>query len=348
MNIKKEEVIEILRTVLYPGLSKNIVSFGFVKDVIIKNSDVEIILDITTRDNSIKGKLESEIKNKLNNISEISNLKVDININNPESNKKEIHTVEQKDLVPQIKHKIAVASGKGGVGKSTIAVNLAASIGLKDYRVGLLDADIYGPSIPMMMDAGLTKLFVENNKVIPVEKYGIKLMSIGFFIEKDRPLIWRGPMVNKAIQQLLEDVKWNELDYLIVDLPPGTGDAQLSISQSLRLSGVVIVTTPQDISLIDAVKGAHMFQRIKVPVIGIIENMSYFLCPKCGEKSEIFGSGGGLRESRRLNVPFLGEIPLDSKVRVSGDAGKPIALENNQLEISKSFNRIVDKIINLD
>jgi len=253
--ITQENIIEILKTVLYPGLGRDIVSFGFVKDVLLKDSDVEIKLELTTGDNLVKEKLEQEIRNKLSNISGISELKVDIMIHSPETPKKKAHIVEQKDLAPQIKHKIAVASGKGGVGKSTVAVNLAVSLGLKGFKVGLLDSDIYGPSIPTMTNINPGKIIVENNKIEPFEKYGISVMSIGFFIEKsDTPLIWRGPMVMTAIQQLLEDVKWGDLDYLIIDLPPGTGDAQLSISQLLRLSGAIIVTTPQDLSLIDAAK----------------------------------------------------------------------------------------------
>ncbi len=344
--ITKEEIIEILKTVMYPELGRDIVSFGFVKDVLVRNSSVEIKLEITTKDYSVKEKIEIEIRNKLSKISEITDLEINIGILNPETGQKEGHTVEQKDFVPQIKNKIAVASGKGGVGKSTVSVNIAVSLGLKGYKVGLLDADIYGPSIPMMMNVDTEELTYKNKKIIPLKKYGIKLMSIGFLLKNDVPLIWRGPMITKVLQQFLTDVEWGNLDYLIIDLPPGTGDAQLTISQSLHLSGAVIVTTPQDISLIDAAKGVQMFLKVNVPVTGIVENMSYFICPHCGEKTEIFGSGGGLRESSRLRVPFLGEIPLNPSIRISGDSGKPIVYEDNNSEISKAFDKIIEKIIN--
>ncbi|NVM04755.1 MAG: Mrp/NBP35 family ATP-binding protein [Candidatus Helarchaeota archaeon] len=343
--LDREKIIEILKTVSYPGLTRDIVSFGFVKDVIVKGSNVTINVDITTKDYSIKEKLENDIRNKLCKIDEISNLKININLHHPEDNQKKEPTIVKKDLVPQIRYKIAVASGKGGVGKSTVAVNLAVALGLKGYKVGLFDSDIYGPSIPTMLNVEPNQIFTEDNKIIPIKKYGIKLMSIGFFLEKDTPLIWRGPMVMKAIQQFLEDVKWVDLDYLIIDLPPGTGDAQLSISQLLNLSGAIIVTTPQDLALVDAVKGVQMFLKLNVPVIGIVENMSYFICPKCGERTEIFGYGGGIKESSRINVPFLGEIPINPMVRVSGDTGRPIVLDDKEMVISKAFNKIIEKII---
>ena len=346
-HLNREKIIELLREISYPGLSRDIVSFGFVKDIIIKDSNVIINIDITTKEYSVKEKLENDIRNKLSEINEISDLKININIHPPEDSQKKELNVEYKDLVPQIRYKIAVASGKGGVGKSTVAVNLAVALGLKGYKVGLFDSDIYGPSIPTMLNVKSNQVSTENNKIIPIEKYGIRLMSIGFFLEKDTPLIWRGPMVMNAIQQFLEDVKWVDLDYLIIDLPPGTGDAQLSISQLLNLSGAIIVTTPQDLALIDAVKGVQMFRKVNVPIIGIVENMSYFICPKCGEKTEIFGYGGGIKESNRINVPFLGEIPINPMVRVSGDTGRPIVLSDKESVVSKAFNKIAEKIINL-
>lgn len=342
--ITKEKIITMLKSVSYPGFSRDIVSFGFVKDVTIENSKVMVNLEITTKDNSIKEKLKEDIYKRLISESEISDVVVNITINPPKQQEKRQQGVIQKDLIPQAKYKIAVASGKGGVGKSTISVNLAVMLGLMGYKVGLLDADIYGPSIPTMTTNNEDKIYTENNKIIPLERYGIQVMSIGFFLTKDTPLIWRGPLVIKAIQQLLEDVAWSELDFLIIDLPPGTGDAQLSISQLLRLSGAVIVTTPQDLALIDAIKGVQMFMKIDVKILGIIENMSYFLCPKCGERSEIFGYGGAQKEAERLKVPFLGEIPLNTDLRIAGDSGKPYVLENS--DVSMAFRKIMEKIIN--
>ena len=347
MGITKEEVTELLKSVTYPGFSRDIISFGFVKDVIIEDSKVTVNMDITTKDGTVKDKLDSDIREALSKNSEISDVFINITINSPKQQPvNEQHTVVQQDLVPQAKHKIAVASGKGGVGKSTVSVNLAVTLVSQGYKVGLLDADIYGPSIPTMLTPKEDKIYTEDNKIIPLERNGLQYISIGFFLTKDTPLIWRGPMVMKAIQQLLEDVAWGKLDYLIIDLPPGTGDAQLSISQLLKLRGVVIVSTPQDLALIDAIKGVQMFLKIQVPVLGIIENMSYFLCPHCNERSEIFGYGGARKECDRLNVPFLGEIPLNPELRVSGDSGRPYILDNPKSEISGIFNEISKKIIN--
>lgn len=347
-NIDKDRIIELLKTVSYPGFSRDIVSFGFVKDVSIKNSNVIINLEVTTKDYSIKEKLENDIRKVMYSITDISDLKINVNIHQPLERQKRVENSTNRDLLPDVKYKIAIASGKGGVGKSTVSVNLASSFALKGYKVGLLDSDIYGPSIPTMMDVGINQVITENEKMIPVEKYGLKLMSIGFFLEKDTPVIWRGPMVMKAVQQLLEDVKWDNLDYLFIDLPPGTGDTQLSISQLLNISGAIIVTTPQDLSLIDAAKGVQMFLKVNVPIIGIIENMSYFICPKCGTKTEIFGYGGGLKESNRLNVPFLGEIPINPVIRVSGDSGKPFVIDHRESPISDAFDKISEKIISFN
>src|SRR5436309_10248950 len=226
------------------------------------------------------------------------------------------------NLIPGVKYVIAVSSGKGGVGKSTVSVNLAVALALTGANVGLLDADIYGPNIPMMM--GVTKAPEQKDgKITPAQSHGVKLISMGFFVPEDTAVVWRGPMVHTAIQQLFRDVLWGELDYLLIDLPPGTGDAQLTLTQKVHLSGAVIVTTPQDVSLIDARKGLAMFQKVNVPVLGIVENMSYYLCPKCGHREEIFKHGGGRRTAEELKVPFLGEIPLDPKVANGGDAGGP-------------------------
>ncbi len=253
----------------------------------------------------------------------------------------------QTTILPNVKHTIAVASGKGGVGKSTVSVNLALALSKLGYKVGLLDADIYGPSIPLMMGiTGKPKIYQEQNtnKMLPLENYGLKLMSIGFLIDDDNPVIWRGPMASGAIKQFMSDVNWGELDYLIYDLPPGTGDIQLTLVQTIPLSGAIIVTTPQEVSLIDARKGLKMFEKVNVPVFGIVENMSYFIAPDTGNKYDIFGSGGGEKLSAELNTTFLGGIPIDPRIREGGDNGKPIVHDLPDIAESKSIIKIAKKL----
>ncbi|HXF90667.1 MAG TPA: P-loop NTPase [Candidatus Nitrosotenuis sp.] len=243
------------------------------------------------------------------------------------------------------KHIIAIASGKGGVGKSTVAVNLATAFANQGLKVGLLDADIYGPSIPKMMDINDEKPVLDTHKkMIPILRYNVYCMSIGFLLDESAPVIWRGPMVQKALIQLLRDVAWRELDYLFIDLPPGTGDIQLSLSQQIRLSGAIIVSTPQDIALIDARKGINMFGKVSIPILGIIENMSLFSCPHCGQQSDIFGHGGAEQEAHRLKVPFLGSLPLHLETRQGGDEGIPIVASDPTSSISQKFYQISEGI----
>ena len=246
--------------------------------------------------------------------------------------------------VPGVKHIIAVASGKGGVGKSTTAVNLALGLAANGLTVGLLDADIYGPSMPRMLDVKEKPESIDGKVLKPIERYGLKTMSIGYIVNEDTPMIWRGPMVSSALEQMLRDVQWGELDVLVVDMPPGTGDAQLTLAQRVALSGAVIVSTPQDIALIDARKGLAMFRKVAVPVLGIVENMSYFLCPKCGERSEIFGHGGARDEAAKLEVPFLGEIPLHLDIRTTSDSGHPIVVAQPDSAHSQAYRNIAGRV----
>jgi ATP-binding protein involved in chromosome partitioning len=249
-------------------------------------------------------------------------------------------------LIPAVRHTIAVASGKGGVGKSTIAVNLAVGFAQRGARVGLLDADIYGPSIPLMMGVDEPPaLDAKTGSILPFDRFGVHFMSLGFLVPKEAAVIWRGPMVMKAIDDLLRKVAWGDLDVLVVDMPPGTGDAQLTLSQKVSLSGAVIVTTPQDVALADAIKGVAMFRKVGVPILGIVENMSHFQCPHCGKTSDVFGHGGGRREAERLDVPFLGEIPLDAEIREGGDVGRPVASVDPASPLSRSFLGIADKVL---
>ncbi|MCL4705080.1 ATP-binding protein [bacterium] len=248
--------------------------------------------------------------------------------------------------VPGAKNIIAVASGKGGVGKTTVSVNLAVALAQKGAKVGLLDADIYGPNVPMMTDTMNAKLTATpEGHIQPIEKFGLKVVSIGYVNEGDTAVIWRGPLVGRMITQFLTEVDWGELDYLIVDLPPGTGDAQLTLSQAVALTGAVIVTTPQDVALSDAKKGINMFRKVEVPVLGVIENMSYFSCPHCGKRTEIFSHGGGQEAARKFEAPFLGEVPLNMAIRVGGDEGRPIVTQNTQAEIQTAFQKIAEKLI---
>ena len=251
---------------------------------------------------------------------------------------------DRRQAVPGVKHVIAVASGKGGVGKSTTAVNLALAFAAAGRKVGLLDADIYGPSIPRMMGINRRPDSKDGKRLIPPVNWGIACMSIGFMIGEDTPMIWRGPMVMSALQQMLYDVEWGERDVLVVDLPPGTGDAQLTMAQRVPLAGAVIVSTPQDIALIDARKGLNMFRKVSVPVLGIVENMSFFLCPHCGERSDIFGHGGAREEAARLGVPFLGEVPLHLDIRTTSDEGTPIVASRPDAPQSKIYRQIAERV----
>lgn len=245
---------------------------------------------------------------------------------------------------PHIRHTLAVGSGKGGVGKSTVAVNLAVAIAETGAKVGLMDADIYGPNVPMMM-AATEPPRVEDKKILPIEKYGIKMISMGFFLKEDEPVIWRGPMIHGAIRQFLCDVEWGELDYLIIDLPPGTGDVQLSLAQTIPLTGAVIVTTPQGVSLADAKKALAMFQKVNVPTLGLIENMSYFICPNCDERHEIFSSGGGTDLAEKLGLPLLGRLPLHIGIREGGDEGYPVVLRDPDAEATGLFKTAAINLI---
>jgi ATP-binding protein involved in chromosome partitioning len=251
---------------------------------------------------------------------------------------------EAKDnLIPGVKYTIAVSSGKGGVGKTTVAVNLAVSLAQQGHRVGLMDADVYGPNVPMMM--GVVKPpEQEEGKLVPAESHGVKLISMGFFVPEETALTWRGPMIHTALQQFFRDVKWGDLDFLFIDLPPGTGDAQLSLSQLIPLTGAIIVTTPQAVALHDSRKGLSMFQKVNVPLLGIIENMSYYECHKCGERTEIFSYGGGERAAGKLGIPFLGRIPIDPAIRAGGDSGIPLVVADPNSPQAKAFKDIATKL----
>jgi ATP-binding protein involved in chromosome partitioning len=337
---------EALRGVKFPGMSRDIVSFGFVSRIKACAGQVAVELQMATHNPAAAEKVKEAAEQALRAIPEVEEVLVNINVVKPTTREEAAQKAISQDssLIPDVRHVVAVASGKGGVGKSTVAANLAVKLGQLGYRVGLLDADIYGPSVPTMF--GITdKPRVDGNRIIPFQKYGIKLMSLGFIMETDTPVIWRGPMVMRAIEQMLGDVEWGELDYLILDLPPGTGDAQLTVTQKVPLAGAVIVTTPQDVALIDARKGLAMFKKVNVPVIGIIENMSSFVCPHCGEVTDIFKRGGGERTAEILQTAYLGAIPLDPKIVLGGDAGVPIVVAEPDGPHAEAFKRVSEAVV---
>jgi ATP-binding protein involved in chromosome partitioning len=333
-----DKVKQALSKVNDPELGKDLVSLGMVRDIKIEGDNLSFTLVLTTPACPLKSVIEDDCKKAL---SEIGFKPNNIKINMTGEVRK--HGVQGKEILQSINQIIAVSSGKGGVGKTTVAVNISVALSQAGARVGLLDADITGPNVPIMMgDQEAPK--VEDGKILPKENYGIKYISMGVLVPPDQPVVWRGPMLDGAIRQFIRDVMWDELDYLIVDLPPGTGDAQLTICQAVPLAGGVIVTTPQDVALLDSRKSVNMFKQMKVPILGIVENMSYFICPKCNEKTEIFSYGGGENAAEKLGVPFMGRIPIELEVRKGGDLGKPITAVNPEHSISKSFKEIAGKI----
>ena len=336
-------VLERLKAVKFPGYSRDIVSFGLVKEVKIAGSDLIVRLSVATNNPAVPEALKRDSEEVLGAIPGVGSVKVVIDITAPPDVASSGQTGTTK--IPGVDHVIAIASGKGGVGKSTVAANLAAALQRSGVDVGLCDCDIYGPSISLMFGATQERpMATSDNTIIPIERYGIKLMSMGSLLDDSSPAILRGPMVTRATQQFLRQVDWSGLDYLILDLPPGTGDIQLTVVQTVALSGAVIVTTPQEVALIDARKASSMFAKVNVPVLGIVENMSYFLSPSDGKRYEIFGSGGGALEAKRLKVPLLGAVPLDIETREAGDRGMPVVFEKPQHPISQVFCKIADEL----
>jgi ATP-binding protein involved in chromosome partitioning len=342
----ESRVWDALKTVKFPGMSRDIVSFGFVHTVKACAGVVAVDLQMSTHNPAAAEKVKGEAERAIRALPDVQEVRVEMHVVRPptreESAQKAIS--QNASLIPEVRHVVAVASGKGGVGKSTVAANLAVALAQLGHRVGLLDADIYGPSVPTMF--GITeKPIVIGNRILPFEKYGLKVMSLGFILETDTPVIWRGPMVMRAIEQMLGDVEWGALDYMVLDLPPGTGDAQLTVTQRIPLAGAVIVTTPQDVALIDARKGLAMFRKVNVPVIGIVENMSTFVCPHCGEETHIFKEGGGRKTAELLETAFLGAIPLDPKIVLGGDAGVPIAVAEPKGPHAEAFRRLAGAVV---
>ena len=310
-------IIDALRSVQEPELGRDIVTLDMVKDVVIDGSDVSLTIQLTTPACPMKDEIEANINSTLHELGAGS---VDLTWS---AMVRRANPVQAENLIPGVRNLIAVASGKGGVGKSSVAVNLATALALEGASVGLLDADITGPNVPLMMGIEGAPAAGPGGKIRPLERYGVKVISIQFFVPEGQPIVWRGPLVGGAISQFLRDVDWGELDYLVVDMPPGTSDAQLTLAQTVPISGALLVTTPQDVALSDVEKALAMFRRLSVPIVGVVENMTAFVCPHCGEETEVFGRGGGQRFAQRHEIHYFGGIPLDVKVRQGGDAGIP-------------------------
>lgn len=334
--ITEEQIKKALEGVKYPGFTRNIVSFGMVKKIAVQDSTVDLALSLTTSDKTVAEQIRTDIEAALRKVEGLKTINLSINLQNPQQS---AQTQARAAGIPGVRHAVAVASGKGGVGKSTVAVNLAVALQRSGAKVGLLDCDIYGPSIPLMMGVH-KKPGIVGDKLEPLDHFGIRLMSMGFLIDEDSPVIWRGPMIMKTVHQFSHNVNWGELDYLVIDLPPGTGDTQISLCQTLPLSGAVMVTTPQEVALADVRKAAAMFQRVNVPILGIVENMSTFICPSDQKRYDIFGSGGGRKEAERTGVPFLGEIPITMEIRQGGDQGVPLMIAAPDSIAGKAFAQV--------
>ncbi len=342
----QDAILNALKAVKYPGYSRDIVSFGLVKNVAANEGAVSVSMQLTSANTEAAAQIKTESERVLKALPGVKLVHVEVKqpaaaAGAPAAGGQSPWA--EQNRVPGIKRVVAVASGKGGVGKSTVSVNLACGLRHLGARVGLLDCDIYGPSIPLMMGINQRPGLSDDEKMIPPTSHGVKLMSMGFLLNDDQPVIWRGPMIQRTIQQFITVVDWGELDYLLVDLPPGTGDAQLTLCQTVPLDGGVIVTTPQEASLGVVRKGIGMFEKVNVPILGIVENMSYFTAPN-GERIEIFGHGGGRKEAERIKMPFLGEVPIYTEIREGGDRGVPIVVSSPDKPAGQAFLKVAEAV----
>jgi ATP-binding protein involved in chromosome partitioning len=334
-----QEILAQLKQVTYPGFSRDIVAFGLVKDIEVGGRGVTITLAPTTDNQEVIGEIRRRV---VETVQAMDVPMVEIVIEEPP--RTTLGTIRPKPKVGNVKKIIAVASGKGGVGKSTVAVNLALALRSLGRQVGLLDADVYGPSVPVMLGLSDRPRADEEKRIEPIERHGLRAISMGLFVENAKPIIWRGPMITKLLVEFVRNVLWGDLDYLVIDLPPGTGDAQLTICQQVPLSGGVIVTTPQEVALLDVKRGVTMFREVNVPVLGVVENMSYHFCRKCGARHDLFGSGGGQRMAEKFGIPLLGCLPLVREVREAGDRGAPIVAADPDHPLSRTFVEIAQRL----
>ncbi len=332
----KLKILDALKSIKDPDLGRDIVSLGFVKDVKLCGGAAAVTIELTTPACPVKDQMREEAKQAILALDGIEEVNVEMTARvRPSSS-------ARQSLLSGVKNIVPVASGKGGVGKSTVSANLAVALAQTGARVGLMDADVYGPSIPTLMGISEKPVTGPDQKIIPVTQYDLEIISMGFFLPQEKAVIWRGPMLDKMITQFLGGVQWGALDYLIIDLPPGTGDIQLSLCQKVALTGAVIVSTPQDVALNVAEKAIAMFDQLNTPVLGIVENMRHYICSHCGQRDDVFGSGGAREVSGRRQLPFLGEIPLSTKIRLHSDAGKPVVLAEPESEDAKAFVKVAE------
>lgn len=336
-----EDIKKVLENVKYPGFAKSIIDFGFVKDVQVNGTSCLVVLDITSTAPEVEAQLTKEITACLNAIG----MNVTLNFNKPQEQKQSSNSVSGKNIAPQIKKVVMVSSGKGGVGKSTTTVNLAVAAAMQGKRVGILDADIYGPNIPRMMGLQGKEVEIVGDKAKPLNAFGVDVMSMGMLMEEGQALIWRGAMIMKAIQQLLRDILWEELDILFIDMPPGTGDAQLTLAQSVPVSAGINVTTPQHVALDDSRRSLDMFKKLHIPVAGIVENMSGFICPSCNTESDIFGMGTCVELAEQYNTQVLANLPIEPAIREGGDAGKPVTYFAPESVSAKRYMIAAERLI---
>ena len=338
----QENVLEALKNVTYPGFTKDIVTFGFVKDILINGTTISLTIDITSSADEVKAQLRGEATTELNKLGFAD---VNINITAPQAPKQMSNSVSGKNIAPHIKNFVMVSSGKGGVGKSTTSVNLAVAMAMQGKKVGLLDADIYGPNVPRMMGVEDQKPEIQGNRALPLKAYGVEIMSMGLLMEQGTSLIWRGSMIMKAIEQFLRDILWSELDVLVIDMPPGTGDAQLSLAQAVPITAGITVTTPQEVSLDDSRRSLDMFQKLHIPTAGIVENMSGFICPSCDTESDIFGMGTTVPVAKEYDTDVIARIPIEPAIRVGGDTGMPVTYHQPDSETAKRYQEAASNLL---
>jgi ATP-binding protein involved in chromosome partitioning len=337
--ISEQSVLGALSAVIDPDLHKDIVTLGFVKDLRIEGGDVSFRIVLTTPACPVREQLQQQAEEVVRAISGVTSVRVKMDAEVPQG-----RGLGEKVTMPGVRNIVAVSSGKGGVGKSTVAVNLAVALARDGARVGLMDADVYGPNVPLMLGASRVRPEIAGNKLIPVEAHGVKLMSMALLKPGDEPMILRGPILHGLVKQFLQDVLWGELDYLIVDMPPGTGDVQLSLAQLVPVQGAVLVTTPQEVAVADVRRALRMFETVAVPILGIVENMSYFIAPDTGTRYNIFGEGGGRKLAADYNVPFLGAVPLGLEVREGGDRGVPVVVGEPTSPQAEAFRRVAEEV----